>query len=109
MQDSNCGSECSFVKSGFCESDKKCPFYVETWWQCADNPQPKLVKDCFPKKFSQEQNHLLHRQLCLQGCIEDVRNRMDRIEAMLLNLTSQTKEFMIDKCNETLQLDKKEV
>lgn len=102
MENSNCGCECSFVKSGFCKTDKECPFYVETWWQNKDSPSPKLVKDCFPKKFALEQNHLLHRQLALQGCIEDVRNRLDRVESLLLELFNQTKDFMKEKNAEKL-------
>ena len=102
MENTNCGENCSFVKSGFCKCDKECPFYVETWWQLEGKTDPKLVKDCFPKKFALEQNHLLHRQLCLQSVVEDVRNRMDRIEAMLINLTSESKEFLIEKRQERL-------
>jgi hypothetical protein len=102
MDNSNCGEDCAFVKSGFCKCDKECPFYIETWWQIAENPQPKLVKDCFPKKLTIEQNNLLHRHICLQGVVEDVRNRMDRIEQMLINLTSQSKEFIMEKRQESL-------
>lgn len=97
MENSNCGCECSFVKSGFCKTDKECPFYVETWWQKEGVPDPKLIKDCFPKKFALEQNHLLHRQLCMQSVMEGVRNRMDRIETMLTMLISQSKEFLNQK------------
>lgn len=49
-----------------------------------------------------EQNNLLHRHICLQGVVEDVRNRMDRIEQMLINLTCHTKEFLIEKSQESL-------
>lgn len=50
-----------------------------------------------------EQNGLLHRFLCMQGVVEDVRNRMDRIEQMLINLTSQSKEFLNQKSQERLE------
>lgn len=106
MENSNCGENCAFVKSGFCKCDKECPFYVETWWQLEGKPDPKLIKDCFPKKFTLEQNHLLHRQLALQSVVEDVRNRMDRIEAMLVNLTSQSKEFLMEKSQKRLDSNK---
>jgi hypothetical protein len=103
VENTNCGENCAFVKSGFCKCDKECPFYTETWWQCEGIPQPKIVKDCSPKKMIMEQNGLLHRQLCLQGVVEDVRNRMDRIEQMLINLTSQSKEFINEKSQERLE------
>lgn len=102
MDNSNCGCECSFVKSGFCNSDKECPFYIETWWQKADEPTPKLFKDCFPKKLAVEQNNLLHRMLCTQSVVEDVRNRMDRLEQMLSQLIAQSKEFILEKKTEKL-------
>ena len=103
MENSNCGCDCAFVKSGFCNTDRECPFYLESWWQKADEPNPKLVKDCFPKKLAVEQNQLLHRMLCAQGVVEDVRNRMDRLEQMLAQLISQSKEFILEKSSEKLE------
>jgi hypothetical protein len=103
LENSNCGDQCAFVNSGFCKCDKECPFYTESWWENVESKQPKLVKDCSPKKMMLEQNQLLHRFLCMQSVVEDVRNRMDRIEAMLLNLTSQSKEFLIEKSQESLE------
>ena len=102
MDNTNCGCECSFVKSGFCKTDKECPFYLESWWHKADQPQPKLVKDCFPKKLAIEQNNVLHRILCTQGVVEDVRNRMDRLELMLGQLIAQSKQFILEKSSERI-------
>lgn len=102
MENTSCGCECSFVKSGFCKTDKECPFYIETLWQKDGEPTPKIVKDCSPKKMMIEQNALLHRCLCMQSVVEDVRNRMDRIEGLLINLTSHSKEFLIEKSRESL-------
>lgn len=107
MENSACGCECSFVKSGFCKTDKECPFYIESWWQKADDPTPRLFKDCFPKKLAVEQNNLLHRMICSQGVVEEVRNRMDRIEQMLDLLIAQSKEFIIEKRTEKLDLSHK--
>ena len=44
-----------------------------------------------------EQNMLLHRHIALQGVVEDVRNRMARLETMLEMLVSQSKEFLSNK------------
>lgn len=109
MEHTNCGDNCAFVKSGFCKCDKECPFYVETWWQLSGSTQPQLIKDCFPKKLTIEQNNLLHRHICLQGVVEDVRNRMDRLEALLINLTAQSKEFLMEKRQERLNLRNSDV
>ena len=86
MKNTNCGQECAFVKNGFCQSDKECPNYIETWWKSIEDEHPKLVKDCFPKKFSLEQNALLHRFLSMQSALEQVRNRMDRLEKSICQL-----------------------
>lgn len=104
MEHTNCGENCAFVKSGFCKCDKECPFYVETWWKLEGEQDPKIIKDCFPQKFTLEQNHLLHRQMCSQSVVEDVRNRMDKIESMLENLISQSKEFITEKTQKEIDL-----
>lgn len=100
MDNSNCREKCTFVKSGFCESDKDCPFYVETLWQKHGDPTPKIVKDCSPKKMMIEQNALLHRFLCSQSVLEDVRNRMDKLQIMLELLISNSTNFIKEKTNE---------
>lgn len=111
MQNTNCGTECCYVKQGFCKTDKECPFYVQSWWQLKDEMTPKMVEDCFPKKFSQEQNFLLHRFLELQALQENTRNRLDKIESLLTLLVSQSREFLLDhamtekKKNDNLDLN----
>lgn len=102
MDCSNCGNECSFVKTGFCKTDKECPFYVETWWQLEGEQNPKLIKDCFPKKFALEQNHLLHRFLCMQSVMEDLRHRMAKLEGMLEQLIGQSKDFLNEREEKSL-------
>lgn len=106
MDDTNCGQNCAFVKSGFCKNDCECPFFVETWWELEGNPHPKKVKDCFPKKLTMEQNNLLHRHLCLQSVVEDVRNRMDRIEGMLLRLVSSSNELIAEINQDRIELNR---
>lgn len=117
MENTNCGENCCFVKQGFCKTDKECPFYVQTWWQLNDNPVPKMVEDCFPKKFSQEQNLLLHKFLSLQAIQENTRNRLDKIEKLLTILVSQSRDFLLDNAlnqkekvdnNDLSQIEKKE-
>lgn len=47
--------------------------------------------------MSIEQNNLLHRHLALQSVVEDVRNRLSKIELMLEVLISQSKEFIASR------------
>lgn len=109
MENTNCGDKCKFVKAGICKCETECPFYTEFWWNVANETHPRLIKDCFPKRTTYEQNNLLHRNICLQGVVEDVRNRMDRIECLLANLISQSKEFISEKMLEQLISGKEEV
>lgn len=103
MENTNCGCNCAFVKSGFCKTDNECPYFVQTLWQQEGNPNPKLVSDCFPKKFSLEQNQLLHRFLCMQGVLEEQRHRIASLEAsikqlcdVLIKTQMNTNNFILD-------------
>lgn len=100
MENTNCGCECSFVKSGFCNIDKECPFYCESIWQVRGGTEIKTVKDCYPKRATMETNNLTYRFSVLQQLQEDLRNRMDRIELLLNTLTQQSEVFLIEKLKE---------
>jgi len=89
MECTNCGENCSFVKSGFCKTDRECPFYVESLWTHHDRTQPKLVKDCFPKKFMFEQNNLLHQTICMQSAIEQLNFKVSNLEKVIKELILQ--------------------
>lgn len=89
MENTNCAENCAFVKNGFCNSDKECPHYIESWWTLDGQNTPKLVKDCFPKKFSLEQNAVVHRMFCLQSSIEQLRNRIHNLENLLNQLVEK--------------------
>ena len=98
----NCGCNCAFVKSGFCETDKGCPFYLETWWQLGDKPNstPKLVKDCFPKKFGMQQNQLELRLLTLQASFDQVRTKLILLESAIQKLIMQGEDITLEKLNQ---------
>jgi hypothetical protein len=109
MENTNCGENCAYVKAGFCKKDCECPYYVETWWQCQDEPAPKLVKDCFPKKFAFEQNNMLHRFMGVQSALENVRNRMSSLETQLNELICQSKDLLIEKYQEKEILEQRSI
>jgi hypothetical protein len=95
MENTNCGENCAYVKSGFCKSDCECPYYVQTWWTNDVDPQPKLVKDCFPKKFAVEQNQVVHRVIVLQSVIEELRNRVTSLENLIRQLIIQNNALCV--------------
>lgn len=94
VEDTACGIECAFVKSGFCESDRGCPFYCESIWQNQDGSQVKVVKDCSPKRSTFEVNNLHLRMKVLQSHQEDLRNRFDTLQSQLSLLIELSKEYI---------------
>ena len=72
MEDTHCGDQCPFKKMGY----DKCPNELESWWQPADELQPKLVKDCAPKRML-----LMMQQLY---------NRMDGVQKQQTEVCGQT-------------------
>lgn len=97
MEHTACGDECAFVKSGFCKTDKECPFYTEGWWNNPNEPQPKLFRDCFPKRNALEQQGLLSRFLCLQATVQELRNQIFRLEGLMIQLVQKEKEMITTK------------
>lgn len=94
MENTNCKDNCPFVKCGICETDEGCPNFVRSWWIVGNNPNPKEIKDCFPKKSTAQINSLEQRILASQSVSEEVRNRLDKLETLLIQLIMQTKDFM---------------
>lgn len=62
MEDTHCGENCPYKKMGF----EKCPNEMETWWQPSEGGEPKLVKDCAPKRTVLMLQQLTNRVFGLQ-------------------------------------------
>ncbi len=105
MENTNCGEKCAFVKSGFCKTDHECPHFVQTIWQKHGDPTPKIVSDCSPKKILVEQNQLLHRFLCMQGVVEELRHKVTNLEDAIKQLCNI---FATKATKNNLNLDDKE-
>ncbi|MEO8894045.1 MAG: hypothetical protein ABI417_21375 [Coleofasciculaceae cyanobacterium] len=95
MECTNCGEKCAYVQSGFCKTDRDCPYFVETLWTHHDHPQPKLIKDCFPKKFVFEQNNLLHQMICVQSVLEELKFRIKNLEEIIKQLILQNNSLCV--------------
>jgi hypothetical protein len=107
MENTSCGSNCAFVKSGFCQTDKECPHFVQSLWQKEGDPMPKIVSDCYPKKFILEQNQLLHRFLCMQSVTEELRHKVSTLEDAIKQLCNIL-SLKANNSNNNLILDDKE-
>lgn len=94
MNHTSCGKNCAFVKSGFCESDRECPFFTEAWWKEEGKDLPVLISDCFCKRSTIEQNNLSNRVLANQSELVTVRNKLHNIEGLLSHLIAQSQQVI---------------
>lgn len=89
MDCTNCGEKCAYVVNGFCKTDADCPHYIESWWTNEKEAQPKLVKDCFPKRASIQQSQTTHRVFVLQEATEQLRNEVNGLKQAICQLINQ--------------------
>lgn len=95
MECTNCGDKCAYVQSGFCKTDRQCPYFVESIWTNQETSQPKVVQDCFPKKFIFEQNNLLHQMICVQSVLEELRHKVSNLEEVIRQLILQNNALCV--------------
>lgn len=69
VNDTAC-KDCPFKKMGMSE----CPNYIETFWHEKNNPQPKLVKDCAPKRTLLMLQEMYTRMFGIQQQINQAEN-----------------------------------
>jgi hypothetical protein len=94
MEDTSCGSECAFVKNGMCKTCKECPNYVESWWTKQGETQPKIIRDCSPKRLLLQQQYLQLRLEQLTASIEDQRNHQIRLAEQLKTMVEMSNAIL---------------
>lgn len=67
---------------------------MESWWQENGQGQPKIIKDCAPKRLLLQQQTEVNRIFALQQSIEEMRNRFLILESSLIQLISQSQEYI---------------
>lgn len=102
MECTSCGENCPFVKAKLCSSEKDCPNYLESWWQENGQGQPKVIKDCAPKRLLLQQQTEVNRIFALQQAIEEMRSKFLIIESSLSQLIDQSQQYIAQevKCLE---------
>lgn len=71
IQDTANCENCAFkIKDG-----KKCPNYIETLWNEEGNQQPRIVKDCAPKRTLLMLQELYNRTFSLQKQVNQAENQ----------------------------------
>lgn len=99
MKDTSCGKNCPFVKQGFCNDEKECPNYVETWWQEGKEGEPTLLKDCSPKRMLLQQQLLQCRLEQVQESLCQARNEYNNL-AKYLSLLIEASRTIINQNEE---------
>lgn len=64
----------------------ECPNYIETLWHEKDNPQPRIVKDCAPKRTLLMLQELYNRTFSLQQQVSQGEGQIIELKATLSNL-----------------------
>jgi hypothetical protein len=96
-----CGENCPFVKNKLCPSEKECPNYIESWWQENGQGQPKIIRDCAPKRMLIQQQFEVNRLFAIQQAVEQMRNSLDGLTAILTQLMNQSKNYILEKVEPT--------
>lgn len=95
MEHTSCGSECPFVKQGFCKHERECPNYIESWWVEGEKSEPKILKDCSPKRMLIQQQHMQQRLEGVQQALEQSRNEYKELLTYLKILIEKAKTAVI--------------
>lgn len=91
MESTSCGQNCAFVKCGFCNSEKECPNYIESWWVEGENGQPKMLKDCAPKRMLLQQQMLQSRVENMQVELCNQKARAESLAEALMQVIQACK------------------
>lgn len=105
MEDTACGEDCCFVKSGFCNNETECPNFTETIWQEGNSGKIKNVKDCSPKRTVIEQQRIINCVVACQGSVQVLRDKIENLETLLLNLINQSRSAFCE-IEEATQINK---
>ena len=97
MDCTSCKENCPFVKSKLCATERECPNFVESWWQEGGTGQPKVISDCAPKRMLIQQQMEVNRMFALQQAVEQMRNRLEKLEGLLCQLIEQSKEYILQR------------
>ena len=103
MESTSCGANCPFVKQGFCQSEKECPNYVETWWVEPQTEQPRKLQDCSPKRMLLQQQVMQSRLEHVQQALEQSRNKYDELCGYLKTLIEVSKAVVFNGKPQTIE------
>jgi hypothetical protein len=97
MQSTSCECECPFVKQGFCKNEKECPNYVESWWIEGNSNEPKMIKDCSPKRMLLQQQLLQARIEQMTESLQKTTQENQKVLQYLSKVIDESRQFMVEQ------------
>ena len=91
VNDTAC-KQCPYKEKGF----KECPNYIETIWQEEGNPQPKIVKDCAPRRSLLLLQELCNKSFALQKQTSQMEGEIGQFTGLFTELLSSIEYKKID-------------
>ena len=70
---------------------------MESWWQENGQGQPKIIKDCAPRRLLLQQQTDVNRIFALQQAVEEMRNKFLILESSLSQLVAQSREYVLQE------------
>ncbi len=102
MENTTCGNDCPFVKSGLCQTDKECCNYLESWWQPNGTDKPHLIKDCVKKRMVYMQQDQVSYTLHLQQEVNSLKQEVEKLSNMLTSLIQRTHYYLEESADKNL-------
>lgn len=92
MENTDCQSNCAFVKNGLCKHSSECPNYMTSIW-INEKGNQQIVSDCIPKRLLIQQNLHHNRLEGLQQALEQQRNVFIQVAQNFDCLISELKKI----------------
>lgn len=88
-----CSKDCPLWK----KYKEKCPNYIEAWWKPDNGNEPKLIKDCAPKRTFLMIQELHNRLISLQQAQEQQRNLTSTVMTSLQGVAKEMRLRLNDE------------
>jgi len=101
MENTCNAKECKFLEL-LGGDPSNCPNYVEGWWQPLEG-DPKLVKDCSPRRLILMMRNLEIRLLGVQQANEEQRNESNKVMNVFSGIVNEIERRKIEQLENNLQ------
>lgn len=89
VKDTAC-ENCPFKEMGY----KECPNYIETIWNEIDNPEPRIVRDCAPRRSLLLLQELLNKSFAVQAQASQMEGEVVKLRGVFSQLIQAIQSSM---------------